>query len=87
MKTLKVRAITSTLLGLNFLIVTITGVGLKMSPNGRIAKQLHWTFLGMEKIQLEKIHTLTGFLMGAIVLVHLVLNYKMWLNEIKSLRK
>ena len=81
----KTRAILSSILGLLFLAVTLTGVGLFLSPSGRMANSTGWTFMSLTKFQLEKIHTLTGFILVALVLVHFILNYKMFVGETKLL--
>ena len=57
-----------------FVIETITGIGLYLAPAGGIAKKT-----GM----MENLHTYAGFAMVAIIIIHLLLNYKMLLNEIK----
>ncbi len=83
----KIRAVLSSILGLDFLIVAITGIGLWRAPIGRIANATAWTFMGFSKHQLEKIHTLTGFIMLFLVLLHVVLNFRMFKNENKLLYK
>ncbi len=86
MNTSKARAITSTLLIITFIIVTITGIGLYKSLQGWLAKTTNWTFLGMDKEKLETLHTNTGFFMAALIIIHLALNYKMYLAELKTLK-
>ncbi len=86
MNVLKLKGIISLLLIVLFVMVVFTGIGLYFSPSGKIAKETSWNFLGFKKEQLENLHTLTGFLMSALVVVHLSLNYKMLLSEIKMLK-
>jgi len=84
---IKIRAILSSLLLITFIIVLFTGIGLYFSPSGRIAREIGWTFLGFNKEKLENLHTLSGFIMSALVMIHLFVNYKMFLSEIKTLFK
>ncbi len=72
----KARGIVSLLLVVIFIIETITGIGLYLAPSGRITRET-----GM----METLHTYAGFAMVAIIIIHLLLNYKMLLNEIKIL--
>ncbi len=83
----KTRAIISSLLILLFFAVTITGFGLYLAPIGRIANATNWRFLAMDKHTLEKIHTLTGFAMSFLIMIHLIINYKLFFAEIKSFKK
>ncbi len=84
---IKIRAILSSLLIIVFIVVVFTGIGLYLSPSGRIAKEMSWTFLGFDKWQLENLHTLSGFLMFGMIIIHLLINHKMFLGEIKALFK
>ncbi len=84
---IKIRAILSLVLLIAFLFVLFTGVGLYFSPSERIARELNWSFLGFNKWQLEKLHTLSGFIMSGLVMIHFFLNYKLFLSEIKTLFK
>jgi len=84
---IKIRAILSSLILITFIIVLLTGIGLYLSPSGRATKEISWDFFGFDKWQLENMHTLFGFIMSALVIIHLIINYKMFLNEIKILFK
>jgi len=84
---IKFRAILSSLILIIFIIVLFTGIGLYFSPSGRIAKEISWNFLGFGKWQLENLHTLSGFIMSVLVIIHLFINSKMFFNEIKRLFK
>ncbi len=87
MKIVKVRGITSLVLLVLFVIVMFTGIGLFVAPRGYIARQMGWTFFGMSKEALEVWHDYCGFAMGAVVVLHFILNYKLFVNEIKALFK
>ncbi len=81
----KVRAIVSMLLILLFVVVTFTGIGLYFAPSGRIARETNWLFFGINRFKLGNLHTITGFVMTALILLHFLVNYKMFFGEIKSL--
>ena len=85
MKIIKIRAILSSLLLISFIIVLFTGIGLYFAPSGRIAKELSWSFMGIDKWRLERLHTVFGFIMSGLVIVHLGVNYRLFISEIKTL--
>jgi len=85
MSIVKIRAVVSLLLVVLFVIVLLTGIGLYLAPSDRIAKEIDWNFLGMSKWKLENLHTLSGFIMSLLLIVHLILNYKLLLTEIRML--
>jgi len=68
-KVVKIRGIVSILLGVMFLIASITGIKLFLSPKGRATT----------------LHTAAGFLIMALATIHLILNYKMLISELKIL--
>ena len=72
---------------MTFIVVFFTGLGLAFAPAGKIAKETGWTFLGFPKFKLEKLHNVSGFVMSGLVVVHLFLNYKLLLIELKMLFK
>ncbi len=84
---MKLRAITSTVLLILFLITTITGIGLFFSPSGKLARAYGWSFLGMTRDNLSLKHTIISFLFVAVAVFHFAVNYKMYECEIKSLFK
>ncbi len=86
-KIIKVKAILSSLLLITFIIVFFTGLGLYFAPSGRIAKTISWSFIGFDKWQLEKLHTISGFIMSGLVMIHFFINSKLFFNEIKTLFK
>ncbi len=85
MKKLHIKAILSSTILVIFILVTITGIGLFLAPSGLIAKTTDWTFLSMTKFQLEKFHTLTGFIFVALIIVHFIMNLSLFKGELKSL--
>ena len=87
MKTIKLRAVLSLLLLVTFIVSLFTGLGLYFSPSGKTAKQTEWNFFGFEKRQLENLHTVFGFAMSVLIVIHLIVNYKLFFSEIRALVK
>jgi cytochrome b subunit of formate dehydrogenase len=87
MNILKIRGIFSLLLIVSFFVVFFSGLGLYFAPIGKIARETNWNFFGFDKPSLEKIHTLFGFIMSGLVIIHLFLNYKLLFTELKTLFK
>ena len=85
MKIVKTRAIISLGLLITFTMVFISGLGLYFAPNGRIARETNWKFILFEKGQLEDIHTITAFIMTGLIIIHFIINFKMFKNELKIL--
>ncbi len=84
MKIVKLRAIVSLLLFITFIIVFLTGLKLYLI-NPQLARlRLHGPN-GFGKIALKNVHTYVGFLMSGLVIVHLFLNFKLWVCEWKKL--
>ncbi len=84
MSIVKTRAIVSSLMFLDAIFLGLTGLGLHVAPYGRVAHETGWTFLGMDKHLLEAVHTKAGVIFLLLLLVHIFVNYKMWLGEIKQ---
>jgi hypothetical protein len=86
MNKLKFKAIISSLLLITFVVVAITGVGLWLVPKGPATNLADWKFLGIfGKHQLERLHTIGGFLMIVLIIVHLFSNWKIFMGELKVL--
>lgn len=83
----KIRAILSTVLLVVFLIVVFTGIGLYFAPSGEIARKTGWTFFWFPLFRLERLHTISGFIMAGLVFVHFGINFNLYKNEMKQLFK
>lgn len=70
------RAIIDLLLMMGFAVILFTGIGLYMSPSGKVARETGWMWFGMDKEMLEDVHTYFGFSMVLIGAVHIALNYR-----------
>ncbi len=83
----KLKPLVSCLLFIDFLIVTLTGIGLYFAPVGRIARFGGWNFLGMDKFTLKNFHTITSFIFVLLIVLHFALNFRVLIAEIKSITK
>ncbi len=70
------RALVSLLLASSMLIVLASGFVLFASPQGRIAHDIGWTFLGMDKGVWANLHIAFGFLVLPVALCHLAFNWQ-----------
>jgi len=66
------------------IVLLISGVALFVAPSGRAARTLDWSLLGLDKEQWEAVHTIFGYLTTAFGLYHLVLNWKVLVNYLRS---
>ncbi len=80
----KIRGILSSLLLIISIIAIFTGIGLYFAPSGRIARGTGWSFFGFNLSKLEMLHTVTGFIMAVLIVIHFIINYKMFKNEMKQ---
>ncbi|OYT60141.1 hypothetical protein B6U81_05115 [Thermoplasmatales archaeon ex4484_30] len=65
----KIRGVVSTMLSVLFLVAAITGIKLFLSPRGKATT----------------LHTIVGFLIMGLIVIHLTLNYKMLVSELRLL--
>ncbi|MGC8722039.1 MAG: DUF4405 domain-containing protein [Caldisericaceae bacterium] len=84
---LKLKGLLSSVIVLLFLVVAFSGVGLYFAPSGREARVTNWSFLGFSKTALESLHDLPGIILVILLLVHFLLNLKIFKNEIISLTR
>ncbi len=73
---LHLRGFISLLTALSFLIMTVSGVILFITPQGRIAYWLDWTFMGISKTQWGDMHITTSLLFALAGLWHTWLNWR-----------
>ena len=86
MNTLRIKAVVSFILLVLFVIVFVSGIVLYLAPSGSIAHKTNWHFLIFDKWQWKKIHTVSAFIMSVVIFVHLFLNRKIFIAEIKSVK-
>ena len=87
MNIIKLRAIVSIVLLISFIIILFTEVGLALSPPNNVANTTNWTFFGCSKSTIKEIHIKFGIIMSILVTLHYLLNYKLHIDELKSLKK
>ena len=78
------RGFTSLLLTGLFLVASVTGVILYLTPKGRVAHWTGWTLLGLEKEQWSAVHMNTCWLLLIMTIVHVVYNWKAFCSYIKK---
>lgn len=71
-----IKATLDVLLITGLVVMSVTGIGLYFAPSGRIAREIHWSWLGMDKWTLGDFHAYFGFAMLIVALLHLSLNWK-----------
>lgn len=69
------RAIVSILMALSMIVLLLSGFVLFVAPHGRMARELGWAFLGMDRGEWFNLHIGFGFLVIPIVLFHLMNNW------------
>ncbi|MGB9880874.1 MAG: DUF4405 domain-containing protein [Anaerolineae bacterium] len=78
------RGMVSTLLIVLFVLCIVSGLVLMNAPDGRTARLSGWTFIGFSREALRTIHDATGILMALAVVLHLTLNLRWYLYEVRS---
>jgi len=77
MKRLSVKAIVSSLMLLIFMFLATSGAMLYFGKTGVV--------MGLSRSALRNAHTLAAVLMCILVLIHLILNYRLYFSELKSI--
>ncbi|MBA4406908.1 hypothetical protein C0389_06505 [bacterium] len=70
------RGFLSLYIALSFLIMTLSGIVLYLSPAGRIANWSNWRLLGLLKSQWQAVHTIFTFIFVVAILFHLFFNWR-----------
>lgn len=78
------RSFISIYMVFSFLIMTITGITLYISPPGRIAHWSNWLMLGITKEEWQSLHTLFSFIWVVAMVFHLIFNWKPILSYIRK---
>jgi hypothetical protein len=78
------RAFASLVITVAFLVIAVTGIGLYVSPPGRIANWSGWTFIGMTKASWQSLHMVFGLLFIAMAAWHLFFNWRALLTYLRS---
>jgi hypothetical protein len=80
----QIRGFVSLFLVLAFLVLTVSGVVLYITPRGRVANWTGWTMLGLDKQTWQSMHMSISLLFLIGVLLHLWLNWAMFWCYIKK---
>ena len=75
-RSIHLRGFISLLTALSFLIMTVSGIILFITPQGRIAYWLDWSFWGLSKTQWGDMHITTSLLFALAGLWHTWLNWR-----------
>ncbi len=81
------QRITALSLGFSFLIMSYTGIILYIAPSHRMARQLDWHLLWLNKTQYQELHTtsmLTFLIFGAL---HIYYNWKPMMSYMRNKSK
>lgn len=81
------KKIVSLTLAFSFLIMSITGIILYITPKGKVAYWSHWKMFGLSKIQWVDIHITSMILFIVIAIWHIYYNWKPLMSYIKNSAK
>lgn len=84
MEKFKLRRFFTILTGFGFLLMTLSGLVLYFTPQGRIAYWVEWRFLNFTKDEWTNIHTLSWFLFLISSIFHIIYNWKPLINYFKG---
>ncbi len=85
-KTFHWRGTMSLLAAVSFVVMTVTGVVLYLSPQGRVAHWADWRVAGLDKEQWGAVHTTSSLLFVIGAAVHLYFNWRVFLHYIRVAR-
>jgi hypothetical protein len=78
------RGFTSLLLSFSFLAMCLSGAMLFLTPRGRTANWTDWSLIGLDKHQWGSVHVNNSVVFVAIAVLHLVLNWSVFMRYIKK---
>ncbi len=77
------RSFVSFLLVWSFIIMSISGVILYITPHGRVAYWVNWRFLGLTKDGWTAVHTIVGYVFIVASAIHLIYNFRVLTSYLK----
>lgn len=83
-KKFKLRPFVSFFMTFSFIHLIITSIVLYIVPPGRFANWTNWKLLGISKGGWQALHTIMGFVFIIFAVIHLILNWKVFINFIRS---
>lgn len=84
MEKFKIRRFFTLLIFFSFLLMTISGLVLYFTPQGRIAYWVEWKFMGLTKDGWTDLHTVSWFLFLISSIFHIYYNWKPLINYFKG---
>jgi hypothetical protein len=78
------RGFVSVATGLSFLVMSITGIVLFITPKGRVAHWVEWRMLGLTKDQWGGLHIWFSLIFMVMAAFHIYLNWKPLLNYFRD---
>lgn len=72
----RVRRFTSFLVAWAFAVLLLSGIALFIGPSGRVARDIGWHWIGLDKAGWGGLHTIFAILFVAFAVLHLVLNWR-----------
>lgn len=79
-KAFRFRAFISLLTGFSFILMTVSGIILYITPPGRVANWTQWRFWGFSKHEWSAVHICLSTLFLIVSLLHIWLNFKPLMN-------
>lgn len=78
------RAFISLYIVISFLIMTLSGIILFLSPPGRVANWTNWKYFGLLKSEWQAVHTIFTFIFVIAILFHIFFNWRSILAYLKT---
>jgi hypothetical protein len=78
------RGFVSVATGLSFLVMSITGIVLFITPKGRVAHWVEWRMLGLTKDQWTGLHIWFSLIFMVMAAFHIYLNWRLLLNYFRD---
>jgi len=86
-KTFHWRGWTTFVVTIAFIVDALSGIILYIAPSGRVAHWTNWTIWGLTKDQWAAVHTIFGYVLLLIIVMHLYFNWKIFVNFLWSKAK
>jgi hypothetical protein len=77
------RAFATLLVVLGFFVLAATGIGLYLTPPGRVANWSGWTLVGLTKAQWQAVHMVFGLLFVVAGSFHLFFNWRVLMSYLR----
>jgi len=78
------RGLVTLLILLSSIIVLISGVVMFIAPSGRVAREIGWTLLGLDRAQWQTLHLSFAIVFVAIGIFHLGFNWQGLLHHLRD---